>query len=150
MGSNVVQFPSVEARRDQARSERLTEHIKTRKEIREKRYADSAPLTETAKKYRMRINRRDVWRDAEAVTRYWRAKMNFGRACESARQSGLQDALSYNFPDDRETVRQWRSAFVRQLLTPAPDHAALAWKQKAFAQNEHEYTVQSRSASSGL
>jgi hypothetical protein len=37
-------------------------------------------------------------------------------------------------------VEKWRAAFVKQLLTPAPDARELAWEQNALARRKYEYT----------
>lgn len=137
--SNVVQFPSVEARREQTRREDFNEYIKTRAEIRKERYANSPAATVTEKNYRLRLGRREIWRTAEAATRYWKAKIEFDSACETAQERGIQDSLALSTDDRMINVRKWRQAVVNQLLTPAPDAASLTWKRQAFAQGEHEH-----------
>jgi hypothetical protein len=37
-------------------------------------------------------------------------------------------------------VANWRQAIAQQLLTPAPDTKAVAWKRAALAAGDHEYT----------
>jgi hypothetical protein len=44
-------------------------------------------------------------------------------------------------PDDRWAIlANWRQAIAQQLLTPAPDTAAVAWKKAALAVGQHEHT----------
>jgi hypothetical protein len=93
MDSNVFQFPSVETPRDRALRDRVAERIKTRRETRQERYANSPPLTETAKNHRIRLNRGDVWWNAEWITKYWRAKMEFTGCLRSSKAGRLARCL---------------------------------------------------------
>jgi hypothetical protein len=38
-------------------------------------------------------------------------------------------------------VDKWREALMRQLLTPAPDTRAVAWKQMTLASRQFRYQV---------
>ena len=93
------------------------------------------PATETAKNSRIRIARRDAWWRAGRVTDYWRARMDWHSALSCAQRHGIGDANSY--PTENESrfdlVDKWREAVVKQLLTPAPDGAAVAWKRAKLA-----------------
>lgn len=51
----------------------------------------------------------------------------------------MQDAFSYDLPDRMESVRQWREALTRQLLTPAPDAGAVTWNRRALADEQHVF-----------
>jgi hypothetical protein len=45
-------------------------------------------------------------------------------------------------PEDRDrgpNVERWRAALVRQLLTPAPDVAAVAWKRAKLSGGDFLY-----------
>jgi hypothetical protein len=44
------------------------------------RNSDDPPLTETAKNGRLRKKRKQIWRMAEAATRYWRVRIDFDHA----------------------------------------------------------------------
>ncbi|MGB9393116.1 MAG: hypothetical protein WCB70_24440, partial [Xanthobacteraceae bacterium] len=44
------------------------------------------PLTETAKNGRLREKRNQIWRKAEAATRYWRVRMDFDHAVYMAQR----------------------------------------------------------------
>ena len=67
--------------------------------------------------------------------------------------SELSSAQSWNVPgassypqckDDFESrgaeVSAWREALTKQMLTPAPDTAAIAWKRTALKSGQHEFT----------
>jgi hypothetical protein len=44
-------------------------------------------------------------------------------------------------PDERWTLlANWRQAIAQQLLTPAPDTRAVAWKKAVLAAGQHEFT----------
>jgi hypothetical protein len=90
------------------------------------------PATETAKNSRIRIARRDAWWRAGRVTDYWRARMDWQSALETAQRWEIADSASLPLPGNVtrfELVDKWREAVVKQLLTPAPDGAAVAWKR---------------------
>jgi hypothetical protein len=38
-----------------------------------------------------------------------------------------------------DTLANWRAALVRQLLTPAPDIAAVNWKRATFFSDQHRF-----------
>jgi hypothetical protein len=50
---------------------------------------DDPPLTETAKNGRLRERRKQIWREAEAATRYWRARMDFESAVSIAQSRDI-------------------------------------------------------------
>jgi hypothetical protein len=86
--------------------------------------------TETAKNLRIRIARRDVWRQAERTRRYWLARADWVDALGTAQRWKVADSASLAENGDRITlIRMWREALVEQLLTPAPDMGAVAWKR---------------------
>jgi hypothetical protein len=91
--------------------------------------------TETAKNSRIRIARRDAWWRAGRVTDYWRARMDWEYVLETAQRYGIADSASFpTVKDDRiRLVDKWREAVVKQLLTPAPDLAAITWKRAKLA-----------------
>jgi hypothetical protein len=94
------------------------------------------PATETAKNFRIRTARRDAWWRAERVTEYWRTRLDWHGALECAQKWGLADSGSFPPAADENRyslVDTWREAVVKQLLTPAPDGAAVAWKNAQLA-----------------
>jgi hypothetical protein len=143
-GAAVSRLPKILSEQDLREIDRKVraslEEPETPRERRIRERQEAPALTETGRNSRLRIARREAWREAEADTRYWQAKMDFGHACEMAQRHGVQDSFSYNLPDHGKAVREWREALMRQLLTPAPDTGSINWKRKAFAQNQHRFT----------
>jgi hypothetical protein len=80
---------------------------------------------------------------ADAATHYWRARLDFDNAVSRVQRMGMLEGSfhpAFN-PDDRwPLLDKWRAAIVKQLLTPAPDAASVAWKQNALARGKYEYT----------
>jgi hypothetical protein len=101
------------------------------------------PLTETCKNQRLRNVRREVWRDATASTSYWRARPDWHSALGFAQSRGIADADRFP-PADNESrlslVDRWRAALVKQLLTPAPDIGAVAWKRAQLRAENYRYS----------
>jgi len=98
--------------------------------------------TETGKNSRLRIARRQVWWDAESLTRYLRARLDWQSALEHAQRRGLGDSKSFPSAelDDRGSLcAAWRAAVARQLVTPAPDLAAITWKRAQLAGSYFAY-----------
>jgi hypothetical protein len=94
------------------------------------------PLTETCKNSRLRIARRDAWWRACRIKDYWRARMDWNHALSCAQSHGIGDANSYPSIENGsrfDLVDKWREAVVKQLLTPAPDGAAVTWKRAQLA-----------------
>ena len=102
---------------------------------------DERELSTTCKNGHIRQERQEVWRMAEAATRYWKVRMEFHSAVSWAQRMGVPEAHSHPpDPDDRDRismVKRWRTALVEQLLTPAPDGRSVKWKQAALASGEH-------------
>ena len=118
-------------------------------QMRPRRRVIAPPATETARNARLREQRRHAWRAAEAATRYWRVRMKFDDAIEQARRMGIPEGRYHpisdpegrqSFEDHQSLVARWRSALAQQFLTPAPDTAAVKWKQGALAARDYEYT----------
>ena len=131
--SNVVQFPDSTSRR--VFSRRPREEI----DLQDDPAPRSLSTTPAAVNARLRIERREAWRRAEAVVDYWKQRMKFEYALERAQRMGLPEGRSHGpIDDDRfSKVEKHRAAIVRQLLTPAPDAGAVKWKQAAFAGNDY-------------
>jgi hypothetical protein len=94
------------------------------------------PATETAKNSRIRIARRDAWWHAGRVADYWRARLDWQGELEIAQQYGIADSAAFPSAADENRfllVDTWREAVVKQLLTPAPDGAAVTWKRAKLA-----------------
>jgi hypothetical protein len=88
--------------------------------------------TETAKNSRIRDERRHAWWEAERVTDYWRARLDWCVALIIAQKYGLADSASFPSAENENRiglVDKWREAIGKKLLTPAPDLAAITWKR---------------------
>jgi hypothetical protein len=99
------------------------------------------PATKTARNFRLREQRKESWRAADAATRYWRARIEFEHAVSIAQDRDIPEGRLH--PDvslkDLRLVDQWRAALVKQLLTPAPDLMSITWKKAALAQGQYRY-----------
>jgi hypothetical protein len=68
--------------------------------------------------------------------------MKFEDAVERAQRHEIPEGRSHpavEWEDRWALVDKWRAAIVKQLLTPAPDVASVAWKQKKLAGGQHQY-----------
>jgi hypothetical protein len=125
LASNVIKFPFGVSRRAHARNDQPK--------------AGSA----TAGNGRLRKERREVWRMAEAATRYWRARLDFEDAVSWAQQMGTPEGSFHPDVDQGgriPMIGKYRAELVKQLLTPAWDAASVKWKQTALAKGQHHYT----------
>jgi hypothetical protein len=96
----------------------------------------------TAENGRLREERQEVWRMAEAATRYWRVRLDLHHAIWLAQDMETPEGRAHpaiNDEDRYPLVEKWRAAFVRQLLTPAWDAASVAWKQTKLASERKGY-----------
>ena len=62
--------------------------------------------------------------------------MDWRSALGTAQQYGIADSASFPSTENENRfglVDTWREAVVKQLLTPAPDGAAVAWKRAKLA-----------------
>ena len=98
------------------------------------------PQAETAKNAKLRQQRRDAWRAAEARTAYGHARMKLHRAISGAQTwrafpEGLLGEIHPEYDSDEWMllVRSYRSALAKQFLTPAHGAADVEWKRKALA-----------------
>ena len=69
--------------------------------------------------------------------------MEMESAISCAQRHGLPEGNNHpaHNPDERWTLlANWRQAIAQQLLTPAPDTAAVAWKKAALAAGQHKFT----------
>jgi hypothetical protein len=136
--SNIVQFSSIQARR---RTETAIGNraLTPRQSRREGKPELPPPATETGKNHRLRMQRREVWREAEAMTRWARALLDFDSACDWAQQRGITESPAYTPASRGHRVAAWREALMQQLLTPAPDANAIEWKRRTFAAGQHQH-----------
>jgi hypothetical protein len=102
---------------------------------------DKAGSSETCRNGLLRTERDVVWRRADAVRDYWKARLEMEGAI--ARVKHLPEGNNHppHNSDDRWTLlANWRQALVQQLLTPAPTAAAVNWKKATFAGGQHKET----------
>jgi hypothetical protein len=130
MTGNIIDFKSATTR-NRVSSAR-TEHAEPSTET----------LSPTCKNSRLRKKRRDAWREADAVTGYWRARLNLNSAVGHVQRCEAPEGRDHPAvtPDDHwSLVQSFRKALVEQLLTPAPDLAAISWKKAKLAGGQHRY-----------
>jgi hypothetical protein len=97
----------------------------------------------TARNGKLRQKRKKLWREAEAVTRYWRARLDFDGAVEHAQRMEIPEGRDHPIADSDDRypmLGRYREAIVKQLLTPPPDGASVAWKQNALARGKYLHT----------
>jgi hypothetical protein len=78
-------------------------------------------LSTTAENWRIRQERHDVWRMADAATRYWRVRLDLEGVVSRVQRMGAPEGRSHPAinPDDRWLIlEKYRAALVKQLLTP--------------------------------
>ena len=107
-----------------------------RKIIRQEMKAAEMPLTETAKNQRLRRERWEVWRRANAITKYWLRRLEFIDAISIVERLGFSDKTLQR--QDTSHKARWQilesycEAERKQILTPAPDTAAVNWKRSCM------------------
>jgi hypothetical protein len=141
MDSNVIEFPFGVTRREFARKSRASKNGAP--EGRASQTAADASLSVTAGNGRLRKERQEIWRMAEATTRYWRLRLDFEDAVSWAQQIEVPEGSFHPIvePNFRyPMVGKYRAALVKQLLTPAWDAASVKWKQDTFARGQHKHT----------
>lgn len=106
-------------------------------------YPSHEPATITAENSRLRRARHDVWREADAIREYWRTSMKMDSAIFRVQNHGLPEGElhpEFNPQDHWRLLAKYREAFVRLMLTPAPDAQAVAWKRAALKAGKHKHT----------
>jgi hypothetical protein len=139
--SNVIKSPSSVSRKAHARKPRAMPSTEAILDARPP--ASSGSLSATAGNWQLRVARREVWREAETIREYWKARLGMESAIFRAQSHGLPEGNNHppHNPDERWTLlANWRQAIAQQLLTPAPVTAAVAWKKAALDGGQHEFT----------
>jgi hypothetical protein len=89
----------------------------------------------TLRNKHLRDARKDAWSEADSIREYWKARLEMESAISRAQRHGLpegNDHPPYD-PNERWTLlANWRQSIAQQMLTPAPDTAAIAWKRAAL------------------
>jgi hypothetical protein len=154
--NNVVKFPYSVSRKAYARKPRnsingtpeeraaLQEMVSEEINAQIDRRSRPGSLSTTGKNGRLRKERHDDWRMAEAATRYWRLRIDFQSAVSWAQRMEIPEGRFHpSDPDEHDRmsmVGRWRAALGKQLLTPAWDTASVKWKQNALARGEYRHT----------
>jgi hypothetical protein len=103
---------------------------------------DQGELSTTCKNSRLRQTRDKAWNRASRTTSYWRVRLDWHSALEFAQKWGLADSGSFPPAADENRislVEMWREAVVKQLLMPAPNVAAVAWKRAKLSGRDFRY-----------
>jgi hypothetical protein len=101
-------------------------------------------MTITGRNSRLRLERKKAWRAADRLTRWWRARVDWQFALEVAQMYDIGDSKTYASVVHGERfvlVDLWRAAIVTQILTPAPDLGAVAWKRTALKRGDHHHVA---------
>jgi hypothetical protein len=104
---------------------------------------DNDALSVTCRNGRLRHRRRAAWRAADAARVYWRARWKLENAIAVAQSSGIAEGSNHpvhHWSTSNEMLGNYRAAIGKQLLTPASDTAAIAWKKAALKADDHKYT----------
>ena len=111
MSAEIIQF-STAARPGRSATDKQV--LTPRQRRREGKPELPPPATETAKNSRIRIVRRDAWWHADRVADYWRTRLDWHGALETAQRYGIADSAS--FPSaENETGLGWSTNGARRL-----------------------------------
>jgi hypothetical protein len=153
----VVKFPYSASRRVHSRKPRRSRaeiveahasylasvtESETPRERRQRERREAPAETVTAANGRLRDARKDAWNAAEAATRYWDVTRKFIDAVDMAQRHGVIEGHNHKqrSPQERQgLVDLYRQALVEQLLTPAPDLRAVAWKQSVVDRDDYVF-----------
>jgi hypothetical protein len=100
-------------------------------------------VSDTAGNQRLRSNRRDVWLEADAVMDYWHVSMKMDGVISRVQNHGLPEGDLHPTRDPKgywTLVTKWREAWVRLMLTPAPDMLSVTWKRAQLKAENHKHT----------
>jgi hypothetical protein len=88
-------------------------------------------MTTTMKNRRLRDERREAWRRADAVTNYWKTRLHFMDVASIAARQGLREEGCREIDHEARwaVLESYRAAKGKQFLTPAPDVASVNWKR---------------------
>jgi hypothetical protein len=105
-------------------------------------YSRHEPATITAENFRLRKERYDDWRQADAVMDYWRAVMKMKSAISRVQNYGTPEGDTHDFVTDEThgmLITKWRAAWARLMLTPAPCSRELNWKRDQIKGSKWQY-----------
>jgi hypothetical protein len=100
-------------------------------------------MTETCRNQRLRSDRRDLWREVEAVMEYWHVSMKMNDAISRVQRHDVPEGRlhpTYKHEDHWNPLAKYREAWARLLLTPAPDMLSVTWKRAQLKAENHKHT----------
>jgi hypothetical protein len=100
-------------------------------------------ISETLKNRNLRDERKPQWSEAEATREYWRACLDMEAAISVAQREDIPEGANHPpiIADDRwKLLAKLRLSIAAQLMTPAPDTRAVAWKKAALRGGQWEWT----------
>jgi hypothetical protein len=106
-------------------------------------YSRHEPATITAENFRLRKERYDAWRQADAVMDYWLAAMRMHTAISCMQNFGCVEGDRYEFAPDEShgtLVNKYRLAWCKLMLTPAPNSGYVRWKRMQLIAKNYEHT----------
>jgi hypothetical protein len=106
-------------------------------------YSRHEPATITAENFRLRKERYDAWRQADATMDYWLAAMKMHSSISCMQNFGASEGDRYPFiePEEHGTlVNKYRLAWCKLMLTPAPNSGHVRWKRMQLIAENWKYT----------
>jgi hypothetical protein len=105
-------------------------------------YSRHEPATITAENFRLRKERYDGWRQADAVMDYWLAAMRMHTAisCMQKLRRDRGRSVSIHRAGRAWNTRQYRLAWCKLMLTSAPNSCHVRWKRMQLIAKNYEYT----------
>ena len=104
---------------------------------------DEEGLTVTCKNLRLRSDRNDAWRRANAIMDYWLAVMKMEAAISYVQKFDTPEGKMHPVrePEDHgKNVNAYRLAWCFLMLTPAPNNREVKWKQAQLEAENYNYT----------
>ena len=100
-------------------------------------------VSDTCKNQRLRGDRRDVWLEADAVMDYWHAVMKMDTAISRVQRHDTPEGNLHPIREPKDywgLVANYRIAWARLMLTPAPDMRSVTWKRAELKAERHKHT----------
>jgi hypothetical protein len=100
-------------------------------------------VSETGKNFRLRQERRENWREADAVMEYWHVSMKMDGAISRVQNHELPEGKLHPIREPGHywaLIAKYREAWARLMLTPAPDMLSVTWKRAQLEAGNYQYT----------
>lgn len=140
--ANIVKFPCAASRKVHvSRPRRLKDgtldalmHMPSEAQLAEMERERSKIASRLQASEALRADRKRLWAAADAERRFLDARMKLDLAVDIAQRHGLREALD-QYPrvtpkDHGKAYTRYIDALLQQLLAPAPDEAAITWKER--------------------